>query len=103
MGGYEVVFAAGFKTPRRRSTAFRQIEGAGIAVICSTDENYPALVPALAAGSRAQQTGRHHRAGRLPAAIRSRRIKQSGVNEFIHIRADAVEVLSKIQNQLGIE
>ena len=29
--------------------------------------------------------------------------KQSGVNEFIHIRADVLEVLSKLHSRLGIQ
>jgi len=28
--------------------------------------------------------------------------KKSGMNEFIHIRADAAELLAKFHNQLGI-
>ena len=29
--------------------------------------------------------------------------KQAGVNDFIHIRADAVQVLKALQSKLGIE
>jgi methylmalonyl-CoA mutase len=29
--------------------------------------------------------------------------KKSGIDEFIHIRADALELLSKIHQKLGIE
>jgi len=99
-GGFDVLSPAGFKTPADAATAFSQ-SGARVAVICSTDDNYPALVPALVpqlksavpdalvvlAGYPTEQIAVH---------------KQSGVNEFIHIRADLMETLRLIQLQLGI-
>ncbi|MCC6822897.1 MAG: acyl-CoA mutase large subunit family protein, partial [Verrucomicrobia subdivision 3 bacterium] len=100
VGGYEVVSPAGFKTPAAAMEAFAK-SNARIAVICSTDEHYPALVPVLAAGIRA------HRpeavivlAGFPPEQIEAH--KQAGVDEFIHLRADALEVLSRIHAKLGI-
>ena len=51
-GGYDVISPEGFGTPEAAVQAFVQ-SGARIAVICSTDENYPALVPPLVKGIRA--------------------------------------------------
>ena len=100
VGGYEVVSPTGFKTPEDAVTAFLESK-ARVAVICSTDANYPALVPALTAEIRT------HRpealivlAGYPPEQIEAH--KQAGVDEFIHLRADAFEVLAKIHQQLGI-
>jgi methylmalonyl-CoA mutase len=100
VGGFEVISPAGFKTPADAAAAFAK-SGARVAVICSTDDNYPALVPALVpllkaavpeaiivlAGYPTEQIAAH---------------KQSGVNDFIHIRADVMETLRLIQLQLGI-
>lgn len=100
VGGYEVISPAGFKTPEAAVAAFAK-SGADLAVICSVDENYPTLVPALTAGIRAQNPG----AIIVLAGYPTEQIeahKQSGVDEFIHIRADVLEVLAKIHTKLGI-
>jgi methylmalonyl-CoA mutase len=100
VGGYDVTSPAGFKTPEAAVAAFAK-SGADIAVICSTDENYPVLVPALTAGIRAQKAGATIvLAGFPPEQIAAH--QKAGVDEFIHIRADALEVLSKIHTKLGI-
>jgi len=100
VGGYDVISPAGFKTPADAVAAFAK-SGADIAVICSTDENYPALVPALTAGIRAQKPDATIvLAGYPPEQIEAH--KKAGVDEFIHIRADVLEVLSRINTKLGI-
>jgi methylmalonyl-CoA mutase len=100
VGGYEVISPAGFQTTAEAAAAFAESK-ARIAVLCSTDENYPALVPALTAGIRAQRLDALIvLAGFPPAQVED--YKAAGVDEFIHLRADALEVLSGIHNQLGI-
>lgn len=101
VGGYEVTSPAGFKTPEAAIEAFTKSK-ARVVVICSTDENYPALVPALTAGIRAQKPD----AVIVLAGFPQEQIeahKKAGVDEFIHLRADALEVLSKIHERLGIK
>jgi methylmalonyl-CoA mutase len=101
IGGYEVVSPEGFKTPEAAAEAFAKSK-ARVAVICSTDENYPALVPALVAAIRASRPGAVIvLAGYSPDQIEAH--KQSGVDEFIHVRADAVELLAIFHSRLGIE
>ena len=101
VGGYDVISPAGFKTPEDAVAAFAK-SGADIVVICSTDDNYPALVPALTAGIRAQKPGATIvLAGYPPDQIEAH--KKAGVDEFIHMRADVLEVLSKINERLGIK
>jgi methylmalonyl-CoA mutase len=100
VGGFDVVSPAGFKTPAEAVAAFAE-SNAQVAVICSTDDNYPALVPALTAGIRERKPD----AIIVLAGFPKEQIeehKKSGVNEFIHIKADVLAVLSKIQKQLGI-
>jgi methylmalonyl-CoA mutase len=101
VGGYDVISPAGFKTPEDAVAAFVK-SGADIAVICSVDENYPTLVPALTAGIRAQKPA----ATIVLAGYPQEQIeahKKSGVDEFIHIRADVVEALTRINERLGIK
>jgi methylmalonyl-CoA mutase len=100
-GGYDVVSPAGFATPESAVKAFVE-SGARIAVICSTDENYPALVPPLVKGIRAARPD----AVIVLAGFPKDQIeahKKTGVDEFIHIRADAVQVLKNFDTKLGVE
>jgi len=75
--------------------------GAPVCVICSTDETYPDLVPAIAAGikSRAPKVG-VILAG-LPAE-HADAFRAAGVDDFIHVRADALALLTQLQTQAGI-
>jgi methylmalonyl-CoA mutase len=101
VGGYDVILPSGFKTPEDAVAAYAK-SGADIAVICSTDENYPALVPALTAGIRAQKPDATIvLAGYPPEQIEAH--KKAGVDEFIHMRADVLEVLARIHERLGIK
>ena len=101
VGGFEVISPAGFKTPGDAVAAFLE-SNAKVAVICSTDDNYPTLVPAISAGIRARKPDTVIVLAGFPQdQIEAH--KASGVNEFIHIRADALDVLTKIQKQLGIK
>jgi methylmalonyl-CoA mutase len=99
-GGYDVISPAGFKTPEAAIEAFAK-SNAQVAVICSTDENYPALVPPLVKGIK----GQNPQAVVVLAGYPQDQIethKNAGVDEFIHLRADAQEILSKLHTKLGI-
>ena len=100
VGGYEAISPDGFKTTDDAIAAFSRSK-CKIAVICSIDDNYPALVPALSAGIRAS----------CPDAIivlagypqdQIEAHKKSGVDLFIHVRADVCDTLNKFNAKLGI-
>jgi methylmalonyl-CoA mutase len=100
VGGYDVLSPAGFATPEAALEAFAA-SGAEVAVICSTDDRYPDLVPPLVAGIRSQKPA----ASVVLAGYPTDQIetyKKLGVDEFIHLRADVLEVLSRIHSKLGI-
>jgi methylmalonyl-CoA mutase len=99
-GGYEVISPAGFKTPEEAAKAFIDSK-ARIAVICSTDDNYPALVPPLAAAIRAQSPKAIIVLAGFPQA-QVEAHKKAGVDEFIHVRAEAAELLTRFHHHLGI-
>lgn len=101
VGGYEVISPTGFKTPEDAVTALLKSR-AEVAVICSTDENYPKLVPALTEEIRSQKPDTIVvLAGYPQEQIEAH--KKAGVDEFIHLRADVVEVLRGINERLGIK
>lgn len=101
VAGYEILSPEGFKTPYQAVEAFANSD-AKIAVICSTDDNYPSLVPPLAQGIRAKQPETLILLAGYPQdQIEAH--KKSGVDDFIHIRADALELLSRLHQRMGIE
>jgi methylmalonyl-CoA mutase len=100
-GGYEAISSAGFKTPEEAAAAFGASK-ARVAVICSTDENYPALVPPLVKALRAKRADAIVvLAGYPQDQIEAH--KAAGVDEFIHIRANAIDLLSQCHTRLGLE
>jgi methylmalonyl-CoA mutase len=101
VAGYEIISCEGFKTPQDAVDAFAK-SNAKIVVICSTDDNYPALVPPLVHGFRAKKPDAIIVLAGFPQD-QVETHKKSGVDDFIHIRADALEVLSQFHRKLGIE
>jgi methylmalonyl-CoA mutase len=71
-----------------------------IVVICSTDETYPELVPAITAKAK----GINPEVKIVVAGYPKEYIESftaCGVNEFIHIKADAYEVLKRLVESVG--
>ncbi|MGE3309386.1 MAG: methylmalonyl-CoA mutase family protein [Limisphaerales bacterium] len=100
VAGFEVTVPRGFDTPEAAVAAAVE-SGAGAVCLCSADETYPALVPAVVAGLRAARPGTVViLAGYPPDQVEAH--KAAGVDEFIHLRADALEVLTAIAKRLGV-
>ena len=100
VGGYDVISPEGFKTTDAAIAAFAQSK-AKIAVICSLDDNYPALVPPLVAGIRAARPDTIIVLAGYPQDQLEAH-KKTGVDEFIHVRADVCDTLNKFNAKLGI-
>ncbi|MBL9138584.1 MAG: acyl-CoA mutase large subunit family protein [Verrucomicrobiales bacterium] len=100
VAGFEVVNPQGFKTPAEAAAA-AHASGAEVVCICSTDETYPELVPPLAREVREGRPGVVLVLAGFPADQVDQH-RASGIDEFIHIRANALEVLSQISKRLGI-
>jgi methylmalonyl-CoA mutase len=100
-GGYDVISPEGFGAPEEAARAFG-LSKAAIAVICSTDEKYPALVPPLARAIREQRKDVIIVLAGLPAG-QAEACKKAGVDEFVHIRADALKLLTAFHLRLGIQ
>lgn len=99
-GGFVSISSPSLATPELAAEAFAGSK-ARVAVICSTDERYPALVPQLVKALKAKRPDAVIVLAGYPAEqVEAHRA--SGIDEFIHIRGDALETLSKIQSQLGI-
>ncbi|MBU3665581.1 MAG: hypothetical protein FGM15_06850 [Chthoniobacterales bacterium] len=96
-GGFEVIYPSGFETPGDAAKA-AVASGALAAVLCSTDDTYPGLVPAV--------LGEMNRA--LPVILAGypaehvESFKAAGVADFIHLKADCGAFLSDWQKKLGV-
>jgi methylmalonyl-CoA mutase len=97
--GFDAVNPGGFAAPETAVEAFLK-SGSRVAVICSTDENYPKLVEPLCRGIRASKPDTLIVLAGYPQE-HVETFKKTGVDEFIHIRADAVEVLTRVLKILG--
>jgi methylmalonyl-CoA mutase len=101
VGGYEVISSEGFRAPEDAAKAYAKSQ-AKIAVICSTDDKYPVVAPPLIEAIRAQSKDAVIVLAGLPQEHVAA-LKKAGVDEFIHLRADAQELLTAIHRRLGIE
>lgn len=100
VGGFEVIYPShGFNTTDEAVNAAIN-SSAQIITICSTDETYPELVPAIVKGIKEK----------LPDAIvvlagypkdQIEQHKQSGVDEFIYLGADVHQILSSLLNRIS--
>jgi methylmalonyl-CoA mutase len=100
VGGYDALSPTGFKTPEAAAEAFAESK-ARIAVICSTDENYATLVPALVPALRAKRPDVIIVLAGYPQD-QVEALKRAGIDEFIHVRADAADLLTQFHKRLGI-
>jgi len=70
-------------------------------VICSTDDTYPELVPAFAKAVKAANPKvQVIMAGLMPDHVEA--FKAAGVDEFIHLRANNLQLLSDLQALTGV-
>lgn len=99
--GFEAIAKQSFETPEAAAAAVVS-SGAPIAVLCSTDDTYPTLVPVFAKAVKDAKPAVAVVLAGLPAepaAVDA--FKQAGVDEFIHIRANVQATLAKFLKQIG--
>jgi len=101
VGGFEALSRETFATAETAAKA-AVASDASVAVLCSTDETYPALVPVFAREVKAARPGLIVVLAGLPAdpAVVDQ-YRAAGVDEFIHVRANVRDVLAGLLNQIG--
>ena len=100
VGGFDVIYPDGFETPQAAVDAALESD-APIVVICSTDETYPELVPPITKALKEKNPGiRVVLAGYPKDQVESH--KQTGVDAFIYMGADAAAVLSDLLKNIGV-
>lgn len=99
-GGFAVHQGPGAASPEEAAKAASK-SGAEIVVMCSTDDTYPSLVPDFVSLFRALKP----EAKILLAGYPTDQItafRTAGVDEFLHIRSNSLELLGHLQKFLGL-
>jgi methylmalonyl-CoA mutase len=99
-GGLEVIPTRGFASVAEAADA-AIASAAPVVTVCSTDDTYPEIVPALArllaaAPRRPLIVVAGYPADHIAA------FREAGVDEFIHLRANCAETLSALLQKLGL-
>lgn len=99
-GGFAVIGNDGFATVEAAAQA-ALASGAAIVTICSTDETYLEIVPALTGRLKAERPDLTVVLAGYPAdQVDAHRA--AGVDEFIHLRADCYATLARLQQLKGV-
>ena len=101
VGAFQVLRNDGFATTEE-AIAAAKASGADVAVICSTDDTYPELVPVLAKGIKEAAPGMKVYLAGAPAPDLKPVYDQAGVDEYIHVKANCLAILRNIQKERGI-
>lgn len=101
VGGFEILSNTGFKdVPAAAEAAIAS--GAEIVVICSTDDTYPEIVPALTQAIKAAKPQTQVVLAGYPTDF-VEAFKAVGVDEFIHVKANCYAVNKALLAKVGIE
>lgn len=101
-GGFEVVRTLGFDSPDSAAEA-AVTSGAALVLICAPDESYPVAAPAITHYVKECNADTIVVLAGLPDDDLRARLENSGVDEFIHARANVLETLTSIADRLGVE
>jgi methylmalonyl-CoA mutase len=100
IAGFELTGGPGFDTPVDAARA-AAAAGTEIVVICSTDDTYPEIVPAFVRHLRQHGSA----AVVVLAGYPKDQVadhQAAGVDEFIHVRADALAILRRLAARAGV-
>lgn len=102
IGGFHVIYpqGAGFETAESAVSASLE-SGAGVVVICSSDEAYPQYVAPIVSGLKEKNPELIVVLAGYPKD-QVEMYKAAGVDEFIFLGADAVQILSGLLKKLGV-
>jgi methylmalonyl-CoA mutase len=100
VGGFEMIRLGGFSTPDEAAQAALD-SGAGVVVICSTDDTYPDLVPPITQQIKAAKPDIMVIVAGYPSE-HIENFKAAGVDDFIHLRANCYEMNVNLQQKIGV-
>jgi methylmalonyl-CoA mutase len=103
VAGFEIIDNPGFATVEDGLKAVKSV-GADIVVVCSSDEEYAGLVPAIHDGLADVKSSKGKRPLTIVAGAPEcmEELKAHGIQHNIHIRSNLISTLESFQKQLGI-
>lgn len=101
VGGFDVIYPNGFQTPEDAAKAFAE-SGAKYAVICSTDDTYPELVPPVAKAIKAAKAGSVVLLAGIPNPDFEQSYKDAGLDGSISIKSNNYDTLKSMLETLGV-
>jgi methylmalonyl-CoA mutase len=102
VGGFTVLRNNGFADVKSAAAAAIASK-AQAAVLCSTDDTYPEIVPPLARAIKEKAPNMLVILAGMPAPEFKEAYAEAGMDDFIHIKADCLSVLRRIQQAGGIK
>ncbi|HPS63784.1 MAG TPA: methylmalonyl-CoA mutase family protein [Bacteroidales bacterium] len=96
--GYEIIDNPGFSTAVEGISAALKAQSE-IVVVCSSDEEYPAVVPEIAASIKVSSPQVKVVVAGYPKEHLDD-FRKAGVDDFIHVRSNLLETLKKFQSEL---
>ena len=101
-GGFDLLAKESFDTAETAAAA-ALASGAPVAVLCSTDDTYPALAPAFAKTIKSANPAIKVILAGLPTDEPTiTAYKTAGIDDFIHIRANNRAMLAALQKTIGV-
>ena len=101
VGGFDVVYPNGFESGEAAAKAFAE-SGAKYAVICSTDDTYPTLVPETTRAIKAVAPDATVYMAGVPAPEAEPAYKEAGYDGAVSIKSNNYETLKSILSALGV-
>ena len=99
-GGYEILEETTLMTAEEGVNAALTAK-ADIVVLCSSDEEYADIAPSVTAGIKKKNPAIKVIVAGYPKEL-VETLKNAGVDDFIHIRSNLIETLTKYHKMLGI-
>ncbi len=100
VGAFEMFVNDGFETVEKAAEAYFE-SGAGALIICSTDPTYPDLVPPLCRLIKEKKPDAYIVLAGMPKDHMDA-FRKAGVDEFLHMRSNALVLLETMQKKLGV-
>lgn len=100
-GSFDVINPSGFASVEEALNAWREANTPAVC-ICSTDDTYPELVPAICKALKASQNPPVIILAGYPSDM-VESYRSAGVNHFIHIRANVFTTLKAIAEHMGVQ
>ncbi|MFZ5981915.1 MAG: methylmalonyl-CoA mutase family protein [Candidatus Zixiibacteriota bacterium] len=101
VGGFEVERTSGFTTPEKAAEAAIKCKAA-VVVICGLDEVYPEQAPVVTARIKKANPATLVVLAGLPTPELAEKLRRAGVDIFIHIKSDILEVLTETASKTGV-